>query len=225
MGRRRAGLRRCGEPPAGRVAPRCGHRAAGVCRWRGLPEQHGRRPRRRPGRTCPASGGPCGPGGQPRPGTRRAHAGTGPGRRRTRRCLHTDQHEPTEPAQPGQQRRVAGREQGVAEHPPGGVDRCGGVAVLMGVDAAGARESSQPRSTHPVKDFRSGRRRVRPGAGRILVHPHCQARRVAPNRSAAAATAASRDRVASSTVSVRSGARNRSLYASDRLPAPTWSPV
>ena len=47
----------------------------------------------------------------------------------------------------------------------------------------------------------------------------------APKRSAATATAASRAATASSTVSVRSGARNLSLYASDLRPAPSCSPV
>src|SRR5690606_18744651 len=54
---------------------------------------------------------------------------------------------------------------------------------------------------------------------------HQLPRRTAPVRSAAAATAASRAADASSAVNVRSGARNRSAYASDRRPSPIWAPV
>src|SRR5262245_43709234 len=50
-------------------------------------------------------------------------------------------------------------------------------------------------------------------------------RSAAPTRSAATATAASRAATASSTVNVRSGARNVSLYASDLRPRPTCSPA
>ena len=46
-------------------------------------------------------------------------------------------------------------------------------------------------------------------------------RRVAPNRSAATATAASRAALASSFVKVRSGARNRRANASERCPSAT----
>ena len=50
-------------------------------------------------------------------------------------------------------------------------------------------------------------------------------RSTAPVRRAASATAASLAAVTSSAVSVRSGARNRSVYASDLLPSPACSPV
>jgi hypothetical protein len=50
-------------------------------------------------------------------------------------------------------------------------------------------------------------------------------RRVAPRRSAASPTAASRATATSAAVSVRSGARNRSVYASDLRPSPTCAPV
>src|SRR4029077_14178280 len=70
--------------------------------------------------------------------------------------------------------------------------------------------------------------RTRCGAG--FRRPLCTAaqdapRRTAPTWLAASATAASRATVVSSTVSVRSGARNRSVYASDLRPGPACSPV
>jgi hypothetical protein len=50
-------------------------------------------------------------------------------------------------------------------------------------------------------------------------------RRTAPTLRAASATAASRAALASSAVRVRSGARNRSVYASDLRPSPACAPV
>lgn len=55
--------------------------------------------------------------------------------------------------------------------------------------------------------------------------PRTQARRTAPVRRCASATAASRAWVASATVKVRSGARNWRLTARERCPAPTCAPV
>lgn len=66
-----------------------------------------------------------------------------------------------------------------------------------------------------------------PGAALlVLLRYGAQApRRTAPVRSDARATAASRAAVASSTVSVRSSARNFSAYARDLVPSSSWSPV
>ncbi len=78
-----------------------------------------------------------------------------------------------------------------------------------------------PPSEGPSTTDASGSRPIsagRPGPGQ-------PARRTAPRRRSASATAASRAAVASAAVSVRSGARNRSVYASDLRPAPTCSPV
>ena len=55
--------------------------------------------------------------------------------------------------------------------------------------------------------------------------PKRHARCSAPTRSAAAATAASRAALASSSVSVRSAARNRSASVSDLRPSPICGPV
>jgi class 3 adenylate cyclase len=62
------------------------------------------------------------------------------------------------------------------------------------------------------------------GDQRDLLPESHQPRWTAPTRRDASATAASRAAVASSTVRVRSGARNRSAYASDALPSPTCAP-
>jgi uncharacterized protein (TIGR03083 family) len=60
----------------------------------------------------------------------------------------------------------------------------------------------------------------------VLRQPLTRTQRwTAPHRRAAAATAASRAAPVSASVSVRSGARNRSAKASDLRPWPTWAPV
>jgi hypothetical protein len=65
-----------------------------------------------------------------------------------------------------------------------------------------------------------------PAAPVAVINGHGAAqRRVAPCRSVATATAASRASFASSLVRVRSGARNRRRNASERRPCATCSPV
>lgn len=61
--------------------------------------------------------------------------------------------------------------------------------------------------------------------GPVAVACCAQRRCTAPTRSAAARTAASRAALASSSVNVRSAARNRSASASDLRPSPIWGPV
>ena len=97
---------------------------------------------------------------------------------------------------------------------------CSTAHVIQGGRAHRARRLSA------AADAQVDRRSVRKSCFMCrLATPAPAQRRAAANRSAATATAASRAALASSLVSVRSGARKRSVNASDRLPSPTCSPV
>ncbi len=119
---------------------------------------------------------------------------------------------PTEPTPPAAPNR---RPASVVTRPPDG--------------PSGSRRPSRRGSSSAVAA--GPRPRPCPGTSRPLRRPPSRPvdavgqRSAAPHRSAATATAASRATFASSLVSVRSGARKRSVNVSDRRPPPTCSPV
>ena len=96
--------------------------------------------------------------------------------------------------------------------------RCGTTAG-SGRSPSPARPAARPSRSPGRGSGCAGRSTSRPSPA------EAQLRCTAPHRAAARATAASRAAPASPSVSVRSGARNRSAKASDFLPSPTWLPV